>query len=223
MKNIVLFDLDGTLTDPGIGITNSFMYALDKFGIRVEDRSDLYKFIGPPLFNSFTDYYGFDEEKANQAVAYYREVYNVTGKFENEVYVGIPEMLEKLKKAGNHLLVATSKPEHLAKDILEHFSLSDYFDVIAGSDLEGVRNTKGKVITYALEEYAALQGVTIEEIKENAIMVGDRLHDVVGAKENELPTIGVLFGYGSREELEQAGAEYIAEKPEDINEIVVIA
>lgn len=222
MKNIVLFDLDGTLTDPGVGITNSFMYALDQFGIRVEDRSELYKFIGPPLFNSFTDYYGFDEEKANQAVAYYREVYNVTGKYENEVYAGVPKMLQRLKEQGFHLLVATSKPEHLAKDILEYFSLSEYFDVIAGSDLEGIRNTKGKVITHALEEYAAVQKRSVAEIKENAIMVGDRFHDIHGAKENGIECIGVLYGYGSREELEKAGADYIAEQPDDVAKIVII-
>lgn len=220
MKNIVLFDLDGTLTDPVIGITNSLMYALDKFGIRVEDRSELYKFIGPPLFNSFTDYYGFDEDKANQAVAYYREVYNVTGKYENEVYGGIPELLQSLKEQGYHLLVATSKPEHLAKDILEHFALAEYFCVIAGSDLDGVRNTKGKVIDYALEQFAKQLDMPMETVKKKAIMIGDRFHDVHGAKENEIDCIGVLYGYGSVEELEKAGADYIAEQPEDVLAIV---
>lgn len=220
MKNIVLFDLDGTLTDPGVGITNSFMYALDKFGIRVEDRSELYKLIGPPLFNSFTDYYGFDEEKANQAVAYYREVYNVTGKYENEVYAGVPEMLQSLKEQGCHLLVATSKPEHLAKDILEHFALAEHFCVIAGSDLEGIRNTKGKVIDYALKQIAKQLDISMEALKENAIMVGDRFHDIHGAKENGIACIGVLYGYGSREELEKAGADYIAEQPGDISAII---
>lgn len=220
MKNIVLFDLDGTLTDPVIGITNSLMYALDKFGIRVEDRSELYKFIGPPLFNSFTDYYGFDEDKANQAVAYYREVYNVTGKYENEVYGCVPELLHSLKEQGCHLLVATSKPEYLAKDILEHFALAEYFCVIAGSDLEGVRNTKGKVIDYALEQFAKQLDISMESVKENAIMIGDRLHDVHGAKENRIACIGVLYGYGSREELEKAGADYIAEQPGDVVAII---
>ncbi len=216
MQRIVLFDLDGTLTDPGLGITNSVIYALDKFGISVEDRSELYKFIGPPLLNSFMDFYGFDEEKASQAVTYYRELYNVTGKYENEVYAGVPEMLQKLKEQGCHLLVATSKPEFLAKDILEHFSLSQYFCVIAGSDLEGVRNTKGKVIDYALKQFAKQMDISIEQIKENAIMVGDRFHDIHGAKENEIASVGVLYGYGNREELEQAGTDYVAEKPENV-------
>ncbi len=216
MQRIVLFDLDGTLTDPGLGISNSVIYALDKFGISVEDRSELYKFIGPPLLNSFMDFYGFDEEKASQAVTYYRELYNVTGKYENEVYAGVPEMLQKLKEQGCHLLVATSKPEFLAKDILEHFSLSQYFCVIAGSDLEGVRNTKGKVIDYALKQFAKQMDISIEQIKENAIMVGDRFHDIHGAKENEIASVGVLYGYGNREELEQAGTDYVAEKPENV-------
>lgn len=216
MKNIILFDLDGTLTDPGLGITNSVIYALNKFGISVENRRELYKFIGPPLLNSFMDFYGFDEEKASQAVTYYRELYNVTGKFENEVYEGVLEMLQALKEKGFPLLVATSKPEYLAKDILEHFSLSEYFSVIAGSDLEGVRNTKGKVIDYALNQYAKQSDMSMEEVKENAIMVGDRFHDIHGAKENGIESVGVLYGYGNREEFEQAGANYIAEKPEDV-------
>ena len=216
MRNIILFDLDGTLTDPGLGITNSVIYALDKFGISVEDRSELYKFIGPPLQNSFMDFYGFDEEQASQAVTYYRELYNVTGKYENEVYPSVPEMLQKLKKQGCHLLVATSKPEYLARDILEYFSLADYFCVIAGSDLEGVRNTKGKVIDYALKQFTEQMAISMEEAKENAIMVGDRFHDIHGAKKNGIVSVGVLYGYGDREELEQAGADYIAKKPEDV-------
>ena len=216
MKNIILFDLDGTLTDPGLGITNSVIYALDKFGISVENRSELYKFIGPPLLNSFMDFYDFDEERGSQAVTYYRELYNVTGKYENEVYEGVPEMLQKLKEQGCHLLVATSKPEYLAKDILEHFSLSQYFCVIAGSDLEGERNTKGKVIDYALKQFAEQIDISIEQVKENAIMVGDRFHDMHGAKENGIASIGVLYGYGNREELEQAGADYVAVKPENV-------
>lgn len=220
MQRIILFDLDGTLTDPGLGITNSVIYALDKFGISVEDRSELYKFIGPPLLNSFMDFCGFDEEKASQAVTYYRELYNVTGKYENEVYEGVTEMLQNLKEQGFLLLVATSKPEYLAKDILEHFSLAEYFCVIAGSDLEGVRNTKGKVITYALKQYAEKHDISMEKVKENAIMVGDRFHDIHGAKENGIESIGVLYGYGNGDEFEQAGADYIVEFPKDIIRVV---
>lgn len=216
MYNTVLFDLDGTLTDPGIGITNSVMYALERFGIEVEERSSLYRFIGPPLRDSFMEFYGFDEEKAEQAVAYYREYYRDKGIFENRVYDGIPELLQQLRDAGRKILLATSKPEVFAKQILEHFDLSQYFDLIAGSDLEGIRNTKGKVIYYALSNYAGQSGQNLETLKHESVMVGDRHHDIDGAKENHVASIGVLFGYGDREELEAAGADWIVEKPEDI-------
>lgn len=208
MYDTVLFDLDGTLTDPGLGITNSVMYALEKFGIQVEERSLLYKFIGPPLKDSFMDFYGFDEEKADQAVVYYREYYKEKGIFQNKVYNGIPELLESLRAEGKNLLVATSKPELFAKQILDHFDLSGYFCKIAGSDFEGIRNTKGKVIAYALE--------SSQKQPRSAIMVGDRFHDIEGAKENNMDSIGVLFGYGDRKELEQAGATYIVEEPGNI-------
>ena len=208
MYNTVLFDLDGTLTDPGIGITNSVIYALGKLGITVEDRTLLYKFIGPPLNQSFMEFYGFDREKAEEAVAYYREYYKEKGIFENRVYEGIPELLECLKEEGKILLIATSKPEPFARQIAEHFGLAEYFDIIAGSDFEGVRDTKGKVIAYALEQ--------CRNRTQAAVMVGDRFHDIEGAKENHIDSIGVLFGYGTKEELEQAGADHIAECPKDI-------
>lgn len=216
MYNTVLFDLDGTLTDPGIGITNSVMYALKKFGMEVEERASLFRFIGPPLKDSFMEFYGFDEEKAEQAVTYYREYYRDKGIFENRVYDGIPELLQQMRKAGRKILLATSKPEVFAKQILEHFDLSQYFDLIAGSDLEGIRNTKGKVIYYALSTYAGQTGQSMEMLKQQSVMVGDRHHDIDGAKENQIASIGVLFGYGDREELEAAGADWIVETPEDI-------
>lgn len=216
MYNTVLFDLDGTLTDPGIGITNSVMYALKKFGMEVEERASLFRFIGPPLKDSFMEFYGFDEEKAEQAVTYYREYYRDKGIFENHVYDGIPELLQQMRKAGRKILLATSKPEVFAKQILEHFDLSQYFDLIAGSDLEGIRNTKGKVIYYALSAYAGQTGQSMEMLKQQSVMVGDRHHDIDGAKENRIASIGVLFGYGDREELEAAGADWIVETPEDI-------
>lgn len=216
MYNTVLFDLDGTLTDPGIGITNSVMYALKKFGMEVEERASLFRFIGPPLKDSFMEFYGFNEEKAEQAVTYYREYYRDKGIFENRVYDGIPELLQQMRKAGRKILLATSKPEVFAKQILEHFDLSQYFDLIAGSDLEGIRNTKGKVIYYALSTYAGQTGQSMEMLKQQSVMVGDRHHDIDGAKENQIASIGVLFGYGDREELEAAGADWIVETPEDI-------
>lgn len=206
----MLFDLDGTLTNPGLGITNSVAYALKKYGIDVKDRTELYKFIGPPLLNSFQDYYGFSEEQAAQAVEYYREYYQKTGIYENYVYEGIPELLKELKAAGITLLVATSKPEPFARLIMEHYHLADYFTYIAGATMDNkTRVKKADVIRYAMQNCEA-------EDKKKLVMVGDRKHDILGAKEVGIDSVGVLFGYGDREELEQAGATYIAETVEAI-------
>ncbi|NLA86876.1 MAG: HAD family hydrolase [Clostridiales bacterium] len=209
----ILFDLDGTLTDPGIGITNSVMYALQKYGITVNDRSELYKFIGPPLWESFERYYGFSEAEAKKAVAYYREHFSVTGMFENTVYDGIDATLAALEDAGKTLLVATSKPEVFAEQILQHFDLAKYFDFIGGSELDGSRVNKNDVIRYTLE----MSGVTDLS---TAVMVGDREHDILGAKKVGITSVGVLFGYGSREELEAAGADFIAETVNDLHRIL---
>ncbi len=206
---LILFDLDGTLTDPGEGITNSVAYALNKFDIHVEDKSQLYKFIGPPLIDSFMRFYGFSSEQAKQAVAFYREYFTVKGIFENLVYNGVEDMLISLKSSGKRLCVATSKPEPFAKTILEHFNLAHYFEYIAGSTLDETRTKKDEVIEYALEKCCFTD-------RAKAVMVGDREHDALGAAKCSLDCIGVLFGYGSREELEAAGAKYIAETVEDI-------
>lgn len=208
MYNTVLFDLDGTLTDPGCGITNSVAYALKKFGIEAEDRKELYKFIGPPLYESFMKHYGFDKETAETAVSYFREYFRGTGIYENEVYDGITDLLDEIRKSGRKIILATSKPEEFAKTVLSHFSLDKYFDFVAGATMDSSRVEKADVIAYALKE----SGCTGEK----AVMIGDRLHDILGAKENGLDSIGVLFGYGSREELEDAGADYIAETVADI-------
>lgn len=206
----MLFDLDGTLTNPGLGITNSVAYALKKYGIDVKDRTELHKFIGPPLLNSFQDYYGFSEEQAAQAVEYYREYYQKTGIYENYVYEGIPELLKELKAEGITLLVATSKPEPFARLIMEHYHLADYFTYIAGATMDNkTRVKKADVIRYAMQNCEA-------ENKKKLVMVGDRKHDILGAKEVGIDSVGVLFGYGDREELEQAGATYIAETVEAI-------
>ncbi len=207
--DIILFDLDGTLTDPGLGITNSVMYALRKYGMEVPPRQELYSFIGPPLKQSFMRWCGFDEAEGEQAVKYYREYYRDKGLLENEVYDGIEDMLKALREKGKRLAVATSKPEEFAIRILEHFGLSQYFEVIAGDTLDFKRNTKADVIASALERL----GVTD---RSGVIMVGDREHDVIGAKAQDLPCIGVLFGYGSQEELEAAGAKHIAQTPADV-------
>ena len=213
MYNIVLFDLDGTLTDPGEGITNSVAYALKKFNIEVEDRKELYNFIGPPLIDSFMKFYGMNYEDGLKAVEYYREYFGVTGIFENTMFDGIPELLDKIKKSGRKISLATSKPEQYAVRILEHFGLTKYFDFIGAATMDESRSKKADVITYTLNNL----GVTD---KSEVVMIGDRHHDIEGANLNGLDSIGVLFGYGDRNELEKAGATYIAETINDINKFL---
>ncbi|MBO4399267.1 MAG: HAD family hydrolase [Lachnospiraceae bacterium] len=204
-----LFDLDGTLTDPAIGITNSVMHALEKYNIRVKDRSELYPFIGPPLTDSFRKYFGFTEEQANQAVVYYREYFRDTGIFENKVYDGISEMLAELKKRGCKVALATSKPYEFAVRILKHFQLYDYFDFFGAATMDGRITKKADVIAELLRELGNAD-------KSEMLMIGDRDQDIAGAKANGLRSAGVLWGYGSEEELTGAGADYLAAKPEDL-------
>lgn len=213
MYDTILFDLDGTLTDPGLGITNSVMYALERMEFPVPPRQELYKFIGPPLVESFQMFCGMDEAQALEAVRQYRVYFPVKGLYENEVYEGIVPMLQKLSGAGKRLVLATSKPEVYAKTIMAHFSLDRYVTCIAGATMGPGRNQKGQVIAYALEEF----GID----PETAVMVGDREHDVLGAKENGLSTIGVTFGYGSGEELLAAGAARLAGSPEELTQILM--
>lgn len=203
----ILFDLDGTLTDPGLGITNSVMFALERFGIHESDRQKLYPFIGPPLWDSFMRFYGMSREEADRAVTVYREYYADRGLFENTVYPGIPQMLEDLRVQGKTLAVATSKPEGFSVKILEHFGLAKFFDRIAGASMDQSRSRKADVIRYALSELPQADPRT-------TVMVGDREHDVLGAWEVGLPCVGVLYGYGNRPELEAAGALSIAENVE---------
>lgn len=209
MYNTILFDLDGTLTDPGIGITNSVAYALRKFDIEVSDRSELYKFIGPPLMDAFSEYYGFSKEDSEKALAFYREYFSVKGLYENVLYDGTLDMLNKIKKSGKNILLATSKPEKFAITILKHFNIFNYFDFIAGATMDETRNKKDDVIKYALDTFG------IADTSE-ALMIGDRKHDILGAKKFSIDSVGVLYGYGSKEELTNAGATYIAETTEDI-------
>ncbi len=194
MYQTILFDLDGTLTNPALGITNSLAYALEKFNIEVTDKKELYRFIGPPLQDSFENFYHFSKEDSLKAVDFYRDYFRHKGLYENEVYQGIPDLLERLKAQGKKLLVATSKPERFARQILKHFELFDYFDLVAGASMDGSRRLKGDVIAHAL---------TSAQIADpsSAIMIGDRKHDIIGAKENNLDAIGVLYGFGNREEL----------------------
>lgn len=209
MYKTILFDLDGTLTDPGVGITNSVAYALRKWNIEVEDRTSLYKFIGPPLQDSFMKYYDFDRDQSMQAIKYYREYFADKGIFENELYAGIEELLSQLKASGKAVGVATSKPEEFAVRILEHFHIDQYFDFVAGASMDETRNKKADVIAYGLDKY----GITDLA---STVMIGDREHDVLGAKQLGLDSIGVLYGYGDYEELKKAGATYIAETVQDI-------
>jgi phosphoglycolate phosphatase len=210
-KNI-LFDLDGTLTDPGVGITNSVAYALEKFGIVNTDRTELYKFIGPPLQTSFKEFYGFSEHEIAQAVKYYREYYRETGIYENQLYTGIRELLQTLKENQKQIILATSKPEEFSIKILEYFDIEKYFDFVAGATMDGSRGEKADIIRYALEQNNILD-------LSSAIMVGDRKFDILGAAQNKIDSVGVLFGYGSKEELTDAGANYLAEQPAEILEI----
>lgn len=210
MSQVILFDLDGTLTESGEGIINCVAYALEKMGKKEEHPEKLRCFVGPPLKEQFMKYAGLDEEQAEQAVAYYRERYTTTGMFENRLYPKIPELLELLKINDKILGVASSKPEVYVKQILEHFQIADYFTAIVGSELDGRRTDKAEVI----EE--ALRRMHLEEERDKVLMVGDRSHDVQGAVSCGLQCIGVTYGYGSREELESAGAVYIADSVEDL-------
>lgn len=209
MYHTILFDLDGTLTDSCLGITNAVAYALRRCGIEEKDLNVLKKFIGPPLNASFAKYYGFSPAECNEAIGYYREYYIKTGIYENRVYDGIEELLIWLKDTGRRAIVATAKPEPAALLVMEHFKLAPYFDVIAGASMDYSRVEKSDVIRYALDRAG------ISDLSE-VVMVGDRENDIQGARDNGLDSIGVLYGYGSREELLEAGALQIAETVEDL-------
>ena len=211
MNHTIFFDLDGTLTDSAPGIIHSVQYALKKYGIEAEE-NDLRSFIGPPLVHSFQERFGFDHDKALEAVAYYREYFTAGGMFENSVYPGVEEMLQKLKEEGLMLAVASSKPECFSKQILEHFALTRYFDFIGGAAMDETRTTKVEVLSYALQE------LQVDPAK--AVMIGDRENDMEAASLLGTESIGVLYGYGSKEELANAGAKVFAETPMDICRII---
>lgn len=240
MYRYYLFDLDGTLTKSEEGIFNCIKYALDWAKIPYPDESVFQSFIGPSLHYSFKTHFGFDDAYAKAMVAKYRERYNVIGLFENEVYDGIYELLDKLKKNGCKLAVATSKPTEPSLRILERFELSKYFDVVVGSNPDGTGSDKKEIIRKALcslkEKDACANNIVAEKIMSgddennlagdnsnnpagvgyDAVMVGDRFYDIEGGKANGIDTIGVLYGYGSREEFEKAGATHIVVTPADI-------
>lgn len=210
MSQVILFDLDGTLTESGEGITKCVQYALDKMGIAETDLDKLRCFIGPPLKEQFMEYAGFNSEQAELAVAYYRERYGEKGIFENRLYDKIPDLLELLKINDKTMGVASSKPETYVRQILEYFKIDQYFQVIVGSELDGRRTRKEEVIEEALIR------LSMDKERDKVLMVGDREHDVEGAKTCGLQCIGVAYGYGTREELEKAGAVYIADTVEDL-------
>ncbi len=189
----ILFDLDGTLTDPREGIVNSILFALKKLGINENNIHELDSFIGPPLRDSFRKRYNLALETAATAVSYYREYYSVKGIFECKLYPGIAELLESLSSRGYKLFVATSKPTQYAKEVLEHFKIQTYFEEIIGSNFDNTRTDKTEIIAYIILEYGLIPGRTV--------MIGDTKYDIIGAKNNAIKSIGVNNGYGTQEEL----------------------
>lgn len=210
MYKVILFDLDGTLTDSGEGITRSVQYALEKIGKPEPERQKLNIFVGPPLLEQFQEYAAIDKETAKKAVEYYRERYAPVGIYENELYPGILEMLEGLKARGYRLAVASSKPENFVNMVLEHFHMTSYFDQIVGSKPDGGRTDKTAVI----EE--ALLRMGLEKHRNQVIMVGDKEHDVIGARQAGLDCIAVSYGYGTMEELENAHPLKIVNSTEEL-------
>ena len=210
MARTILFDLDGTLTDSGEGILNCAELALRHFGLPVPDRQAMRVFVGPPLHDTFVKF-GVPEDKAEEAVAVYRSRYTTVGKFENTPYPGVHQLLQALKDQGHTLLVATSKPEGMSVEIMDKFELSCYFDRICGASLDRSRSCKEDVIAYLLQEYGK---------SNDMIMVGDTAFDVVGAAAHGIKTIGVSWGYGSVQEMKNAGVIAIADTMEQLFELL---
>ena len=206
MPKSILFDLDGTLTDSGEGIVNCAIFALEHFGLPIPSRDELRVFVGPPLWDTFYKF-GVPKDKLDEAVTVYRSRYIPIGKFENHPYPGVEKLLSDLKKQGHKLYVATSKPEHMAVEILTKFGLADYFDIIAGATMDRSRDEKSKVIAYLLGKIGNAT---------DTVMVGDTAFDVVGANIHNIPTIGVSWGYGDVQEMKKAGAKAIAHTMDEL-------
>lgn len=217
MKNYLLFDLDGTLTDPKVGICTCVQYALASFGIEEPDIDRLEPFIGPPLKDSFMEFYQMSEEQAEAAVEKYRERFRDTGIFENRIYDGIPQMLQTLNSKGMFLAVASSKPTVFVERILEHFDILKYFKVVVGSELDGARSNKDEVVEEALKQLFGGQPVE----KNKVYMIGDRRFDVEGAKAAGVDSVGVTYGYGDMEELREAKADYIVRSVEELQRFLL--
>lgn len=219
MFNYILFDLDGTLTDPKLGITSSVQYALRALGIEEPSLEKLEPFIGPPLADSFEEFYGLKEEQVEMAIAKYRERFRDQGIYENEIYPGIAEMLAALKANGKKLSIASSKPTPFVERILDYFDIRMYFDHIIGSNLDGTRSRKEEVVGEALRQMLPA-GMTPAEKKASVAMVGDRKFDIEGAREHGITSVGVSFGYAPEGELEQAGADYIVDTVDALLEVL---
>lgn len=208
----LLFDLDGTLTDSAPGIMNCLRHALDIMGYDMPEKPE--SFLGPPLQDSFAKYCGMNEKQVAEAVRLFRERYRDTGLFENSVYEGVPEMLNRLKASGKRLMVATCKADIYAERILDRFGLAGYFEFVGGAELGGARSEKWEVIEYVL-------GSTDITDRSGVLMIGDRKHDVIGAKKCGISCMGILWGYGSEEELSEAGADYIAKTPPETADMLL--
>lgn len=213
MFEYILFDLDGTLTDPKVGITTCVQYALASVGIDEPDLDKLEPFIGPPLHESFMEFYGFDREAAMKLVEKYRERFNDIGIFENSIYPGIADMLKTLKEAGCRLSIASSKPTVLVERILDYFDIGKYFDAVVGSNLDGTRTKKEEVVEEALHRLSC--------VKDRTAMVGDRRFDIEGARAFGLTGIGVSYGYAAENELEEAGADDIVDTVEELQNLLL--
>ncbi len=209
----ILFDLDGTITNPKSGITKSVAHALDYFSIPYHSLDDLTYFIGPPLHLSFAAA-GVKEEDIPMAIEKYRELYNESGKFDCHIYDGIPDLLQTLKKNDKKIFLATSKVREYAIEILEHFDLIDYFDFVSGSEFDGSRTAKADVIAFALEQ-------TKTKVSPAMIMIGDRKHDIIGAKAHGITTLSIRYGYGTDEEFISEGADYILDSVQDLKKFLI--
>ena len=210
MSISILFDLDGTLTDSGEGIMKSVQYAMEKIGKPEPNLEKLRVFVGPPLLKQFMEYADLDEETGRQAVAFYRERYTPVGVYENCLYPGIEEMLAGLKGRGYKLGIASSKPEHFVLIVLEYCKIKEYFDVIVGSEMDGTRTNKAEVLEEALRRFG------MEKHREQVILVGDREHDILGARKAGLDCVAVSWGYGSMEELTKAEPLKIVNSAEEL-------
>ena len=210
----ILFDLDGTLTDPKVGITKGIQYALSKFNIAEANLCKLEKFIGPPLFFALQEFYSFDEVAARQAVEFYREYLWNKGIYENHLYPGISELLVELKGASKNLIVATSKLTSMAEEVLKHFTLYGYFSLIIGCNPDSTRSAKTEIIQYILTELPELK-------TQKVVMIGDKEHDIIAAKNNGIDSIAVTYGYGSLEELRNAKPTHIANSVDELSELLI--